>query len=83
MPVIPFIMICSGEYGVQLLKYRPNFTSFFVKIYVLVEIITFLVFHFEIQRGFIIRQDLIQRAPDLHSLWTNDVYNAPASLMHR
>jgi len=45
MPIIPFIMICSGEYLAQLLKRKPNFTSFLVKIYIIVEIIAFGVFH--------------------------------------
>jgi len=33
--------------------------------------------------GYVIRADLIKQYPDIHSIWTNDVYNSPASLMHR
>lgn len=85
LPVFPFVMIMSAEMlHNTAFKQKPGLTAFYVWFYIFVEVIVFFVLTLNHERGSNIYLDLLREDPNMHSVYSTDVYNTPRySLLHR
>jgi len=84
LPVWSFILVCIGEFFSLALRKFPKVFSFILKMAIIVDIITMLVYETQLKKWYKIRHDLAAIKPPIESVWMWDPLGTPHySLLHR
>jgi hypothetical protein len=84
LPVWPFVMLAVGELWTSCMKRYTRLFAFWLKVYVITEIITLAVMETQFRGHYKVRAELARIEPPIHSVFLSEPLWTPQyNLMHR